>query len=378
MRQPRMVWGLVAVAAVLATSIVSGSAAVAVDDYPSWSDVEAAKVSVAATEAETVRIGALLDQLQARTAHLGDEAVRKGFEYEQAQDNFHQAAAQATVREGQADTASTRASTSSRRAGTLAAQLYRSGNIGFELMAFLDGTHADKLLYRLGAMSKLTEQASRLSDEADSERNSAQALTAQADLVKTERDRLQIEAQRSLATAQAAQQAADQEVAAQKVASDTLYAQLASLKNTSADVEQRYRNGVIAQQQYEEQQRQAEANSEKSGGGGFMPPGGVVVNPAGAQDYAAGQVANRGWGGGEFNCLVLLWNRESGWRLNAYNASSGAYGIPQSLPGSKMQSAGDDWQTNAATQINWGLGYIADRYGSPCGAWAHSEATNWY
>ena len=216
MRRPRMVWGLVAVAAVLATSIVSGSAAVAVDDYPSWSDVEAAKVSVAATEAETVRIGALLDQLQARAAQLGDEAVRMGFEYEQAQGNFHQAAAQATVLEGQADAASTRASASSRRAGTLAAQLYRSGNIGFELMAFLDGTHADKLLYRLGAMSKLTEQASRLSDESDSERNSAQALTAQADLVKTERDRLQIAAQTSLATAQAAQQAADQEVPLRK------------------------------------------------------------------------------------------------------------------------------------------------------------------
>lgn len=88
--------------------------------------------------------------------------------------------------------------------------------------------------------------------------------------------------------------------------------------------------------------------------------------------------ADRGWGASEFSCLDSLWSKESGWSWNANNASSGAYGIPQSLPGSKMSSAGSDWSTNPATQIKWGLGYIADRYGTPCGAWAHSQAANWY
>ncbi len=382
MRRARTTWGLVAVAAVLVTSVASGSAASGAEDYPSWSDVEAAKASVAATEVEVGRIGAALDQLQARAAELGDEAVRKGFEYDQALADFSQASAQATTLEERADAATTRAEASGRRAGALAAQLYRSGSIGFELTAFLDGTRTENLLYRLGVISKLTEHASRLSDQADTQRNSAQSLTAQASVVKTERDRLQLAAQARLAAANAAQEAADQDVAAQKVTRDTLYAQLASLKNTSAEVEKRYREGVIAQEQYEEQQRQAAENAESSGGGGdsggFVPPSGVVVDRAGAQAYAAGQVANRGWGSGEFNCLVLLWNRESGWRVNAYNASSGAYGIPQSLPGSKMANSGDDWRTNAATQINWGLSYIAARYGSPCGAWAHSERFNWY
>jgi len=82
--------------------------------------------------------------------------------------------------------------------------------------------------------------------------------------------------------------------------------------------------------------------------------------------------------GSQFSCLDQLWNRESGWSLTASNASSGAYGIPQSLPGSKMASAGADWQTNAATQITWGLSYIAGRYGSPCAAWAHSQSSGWY
>jgi hypothetical protein len=88
--------------------------------------------------------------------------------------------------------------------------------------------------------------------------------------------------------------------------------------------------------------------------------------------------ANYGWGADQFACLDSLWTKESGWNYQAYNAGSGATGIPQSLPGSKMASAGADWQTNATTQITWGLQYIAAAYGSPCSAWGHSQATDWY
>lgn len=84
-----------------------------------------------------------------------------------------------------------------------------------------------------------------------------------------------------------------------------------------------------------------------------------------------------GWGGDQFSCLDSLWNKESGWNYQAYNPS-GATGIPQALPGSKMASAGSDWQTNAATQVAWGLGYISSVYGTPCSAWGHSQAVNWY
>jgi len=103
-----------------------------------------------------------------------------------------------------------------------------------------------------------------------------------------------------------------------------------------------------------------------------------VPDPGTAQAIAYNMVMARGWGAGEFDCLVHLWNRESGWNVYAHNASSGAYGIPQSLPGDKMASAGADWATNPATQITWGLGYIQSRYQTPCGAWAASEAQGWY
>lgn len=88
--------------------------------------------------------------------------------------------------------------------------------------------------------------------------------------------------------------------------------------------------------------------------------------------------ANYGWGDAQFQCLDQLWQKESGWSYTAYNASSGATGIPQSLPGSKMATAGSDWETNATTQVTWGLDYIARAYGTPCSAWSHSQSVNWY
>jgi hypothetical protein len=81
---------------------------------------------------------------------------------------------------------------------------------------------------------------------------------------------------------------------------------------------------------------------------------------------------------GQFPCLNDIYMRESGWRVTAENGESGAYGIPQALPGDKMASAGPDWQTDAATQIKWGLGYIQGRYGTPCGAWSFWQAHGWY
>lgn len=101
-------------------------------------------------------------------------------------------------------------------------------------------------------------------------------------------------------------------------------------------------------------------------------------NPSEAQAIARDLMASQyGWGDDQFGCLVALWNYESGWNVYASNPS-GAYGIPQALPGSKMATAGADWQTSARTQIIWGLGYIAGRYSTPCGAWGHVEANGWY
>lgn len=103
----------------------------------------------------------------------------------------------------------------------------------------------------------------------------------------------------------------------------------------------------------------------------------AVVPSGSAQQIAAGMLAAYGWGQDQMSCLIPLWNTESGWSVTAANPS-GAYGIPQALPGSKMASAGADWMTDAATQIRWGLGYIQSTYGSPCAAEAHEASAGWY
>lgn len=134
-------------------------------------------------------------------------------------------------------------------------------------------------------------------------------------------------------------------------------------------------------------------NSGNTGGGTNNNSGssgsdsGTTTTPSGrlwhatvaqAQAYAAGAAAQRGWTGNDWDCLVKLWNRESRWLWYAENASSGAYGIPQSRPADKMAAFGANYRDDAAVQIDWGLWYIAQTYGSPSKAWQHSEQIGWY
>ena len=129
---------------------------------------------------------------------------------------------------------------------------------------------------------------------------------------------------------------------------------------------------------------EVEAANPGTGTAGSAGTGGIVYvtstppDPNTAQSIAYNIMGSFGFNPTTyFGCLLDLWNRESGWRYDAENAS-GAYGIPQALPGSKMSSAGADWETNPATQIKWGLGYIKQIYGNPCGAWAFEEANGYY
>lgn len=117
------------------------------------------------------------------------------------------------------------------------------------------------------------------------------------------------------------------------------------------------------------------------------PPSGPVdlgPIPSDCNAYSGNKAAGcarlleHGFGLDQMPCLESLWDKESGWNERAHNPGSGAYGIPQALPGNKMATAGDDWETNPNTQISWGLSYISGRYGTPCDAWAYSQANGFY
>lgn len=123
----------------------------------------------------------------------------------------------------------------------------------------------------------------------------------------------------------------------------------------------------------------ASRSDNRGPGGGTAPPAPPDCNAySGNRQIGCTLTLAAGFSMQDVACLVSLFNRESGWNPKARNPSSGAYGIPQANPGSKMASFGSDWQTNPVTQIKWGLSYIKGRYSTPCGAWSHSQSTGWY
>ena len=123
----------------------------------------------------------------------------------------------------------------------------------------------------------------------------------------------------------------------------------------------------------------ASSGNSTSTGGGVTTVSAPAPDPGTAQSIAYNMLPSFGFSqSSQWGCLLNIWNRESGWNYQAENPYSGAYGIPQALPGDKMASAGADWQTNPATQIKWGLGYIQSIYGTPCGAWNFELANGYY
>lgn len=379
-------------AIVLAVSLVVPVGPVSAAEYPSWDEVEAAKADVATREAEATRITAFVDELEAESGRLGDAAVEAAAMSADAEAARAEAEARAGTLRTAAAAAAERAATTGTQLGRVSAVLARSGGADVTLRLLFDRNQED-LLAGLSRAAQLANIYGGVAARAKAARADAKALSAQADVAERERTRLAGEAADAAEAAEAAHRAAESRVAEQRATLDTLYAQLASLRDRSVELERQFRIGEQAAREQAAREQAARdaaaaaaaaaaAGSRGGGGGGGggagAPPPVVIVDRAAAKAYAASRVAAYGWGSEQFRCLDLLWTRESGWRADAYNASSGAYGIPQSLPGSKMASAGSDWRTNAATQIDWGLSYISARYGTPCGAWAHSEAYNWY
>ena len=374
-----------AITAVFALLLSPGTAVAA--EYPSWDDVLAAKSDVAARETETARITVFIGELETEAGRLGDAAVAAAAASAAAEAERSAAEQRAGTLRAASDAADAAAAESAVELGRVGAVLARSGGADVALRLFFGAEQESDLLVGLSRAAQLANVYGGVAVRARATAADSEALSEQADVAEAERMRLAAEAAAAAEAAEAAHVAAETRVAEQEATLETLYAQLASLRDRSVELERQFRIGEQAAREQAAREQAARAASaaaaaaaaENAGGeASAAPPPGVVVDRAGAKAYAASVLAGLGWGGDQFRCLDLLWTRESGWRADAYNASSGAYGIPQSLPGSKMAAAGSDWRTNAATQIDWGLSYIASRYGSPCGAWAHSEAYNWY
>ena len=413
-------WARTALAGLVLATCASGplvapAAPASAVDHPSWDDVRAAQGDAAATQRQVDAVEGALDELEASAAERGREAVTAGAVAAEAQAALEAATRERDHLDVEADRAAEHAAESRRTAGQLSGELFRTGGTRSLGTGLVGSADAGDTLYRLGALTQLGDRWQGVLADAEAATGTASSLRDQADRATTALEDAAEEAERTSAAASDAQRAADADVATAQADGAELYEQLATLKRTSADVEQQYRRGVAADRAYAEQQASAAARAAAAPAGGspgssggsrpappvagggtvvappvaappvtapapapVAPPAPVVNDPSGAKAYAQGVLAARGLGSDQYSCLVQLWNRESGWRTGATNPSSGAYGIPQALPGSKMSSSGLDWRTNPRTQVDWGVGYIGSVYGTPCAAWDHSNRKGWY
>ncbi|WIB27482.1 lytic transglycosylase domain-containing protein [Curtobacterium sp. MCSS17_015] len=359
-------------------------------EYPTWQDVERAKGDEQAKQAEVTKVRAALRAVQADAAETSQAALEAAADAAAAEADLTEATRTATGLQAQADEASATAERARTRAGQLAADLYRDGSTDQMTTRIATADDPEQLLYQLGALDQLSTTWDGVMDEAEVAAGTASALHDQAARAEHERASLAAAAETTASTARAAKRRADAAVARTRSHSDELYAQLAELEDSTAETQRRYEVGQAVAAQAAAQAAAARAAAEAaarsasgaatSSDNAYPSTDGVTVDPAAAQAYAHSALGSHGWGDDQFGCLVSLWTQESGWRANALNSSSGAYGIPQALPASKLAAAGADWRTNAETQIDWGLAYIQDRYGSPCGAWDHEMSVDphWY
>lgn len=422
-------FGSVLLTGVLVAAVLTAVPAAAAD-FPSWEEVEQAKASVTATEGQAAEIEALLGELSADAGRLGNTAVQASADHQRAAAEAESTQRALDVLSVQRAEAAASARGLSDQMGALAAQTYKTGGMDSSLLMLLDADAAVSTMDRLTTLQGISGRTSRLQAEASAAASVLGSLEDREAAAAQARGEAAAKSLQLARDAEAAAAAADAAVREQEDRSAILLAQLAALRDTSVQLEEERLRGLQAEEDYRAQQaareaeeaaREAERQKEKDSGnrGGLTPPpvetgpGPVIIptpapeipqpqpappvtpvppaprpspepgpgpvdDPAGAQAYAAGRLEAFGWGTEQQRCLVNLWQRESGWRTSANNPYSGAYGIPQSLPGAKMATAGADWRTNYRTQIEWGLGYIAARYGSPCAAWQHSEDVNWY
>ncbi|SDT76525.1 lytic transglycosylase domain-containing protein [Actinoplanes derwentensis] len=210
-----------------------------------------------------------------------------------------------------------------------------------------------------------------LGQDRDVPQQQQQVASSQA-LAQASQDELRL--QQQLLKVREANHAADR--AHRSAAEEVAAAKAASKVKAAASKAWTAETKAIEAKKAEEAKKKAEEAAGPVGYTGDIPES--CNEYSGSREIGCALMLDAGFDLDQFPCLDKLWKKESGWNYKATNQSSGAYGIPQSLPGSKMASAGSDWKTNPATQIEWGLGYIEGRYDTPCGAWSHSQSVGWY
>lgn len=333
----RRPWGAAA-AALLSAALVfsltgpvgaSAAPAAPMPDYPSWDDVQQAKRNQAATAAEVDRIEGLLVALEQQAAELGKQAQLRGEEYEMARAALEEATRKVERLELREREAQDRADESRSRAARLIAQLARTGGGDLTLSLLMgSASQTDQLLSRLSTMNRVSESSSDILARAEFDQNLAEALGDEAEVAETAREGLAEDAEAAFEKAQQASEEAEAEVAAQQAHIDRMYAQLASLKNTTAQIERDYQEGLTEEQENEQNNPPPPPPSNPPPGVDPTPDAPVGSKVSQAIAYAKAQLgepyAFGGAGPGSWDCsgLTLKSYASAGVSIGAHGASS--------------------------------------------------------
>ena len=328
-----------AVAAIVVAGLISGvvvSQSASATDYPSWADVENARANESAKSAQIAKIQGLIASLQVEVDAAVAEATAKGEEYGVAMEKFGAAEQTAGQLETQAKKSQETADAASAQAGRLAAQLYRSGGSDLSMNLLMETTPdgADKLLSKLGNMSKLAERSNAIYASAQTAQNEAESLTKQAKVALKARDELRAKAEEAFNAATAAQEAAQAKLAESETQNMIMQAQLAALQDTTSATVAGYEAGVAEAARIAAERAAAEAAARGisvSGAGWTNPvPSGYVSSNWGPRDNF--YIPGVGWTGSFHNATDLAAGcgneiyAASGGRVTYAGAIGGGYG----------------------------------------------------
>ena len=325
---------VIAIAGLISGVVVSQSASAT--DYPSWADVENARGNEAAKTAQIAQIQGLIAQLQAQTEAAIAEATKKGEEYGVAMEKFGAAEQTAGQLEAQATKSQAEADAAAAQAGRLAAQLYRSGGSDLSMNLLMEKTSdgADKLLSKLGSMSKLAERSNAIYATAQTAQNEAASLSKQAKVALKARDELRAQAEAAFTAATAAQEAAQAKLTESENQQMIMQAQLAALQDATAATVAGYEAGVAEAARIAAERAAAEAAARGisvSGAGWTHPvPNGYISSSWGPRDNF--YIPGVGWTGSFHNATDLAAGcgspiyAASGGRVTYAGAIGGGYG----------------------------------------------------
>ena len=381
-----------------------GLPALGADVFPTQRDVDAARAAASSAASGVAQAQARYDAASLELLRLQGKVAEAASVAAQAEADLQQRTAFADQSTVAATTAAADADKANRAVRREAAILWQTHQgEGTDWTAFASASGPQDIADLASALQQMSERRDATLQRSVSASRTAREAERTADLARTQQQQATEAARQARDAAETEVEAASARTKQLQQEQASLVAELARLRGVAEQVERDRQDALAAEEARRaaaaaaaEAARQAAAAAAAAAAvaaaaaaatagsapsvpsTGWSPGGGLSPNEARAS--ARAMMGQWGFGGDQWGCLDSLWTGESGWQWWARNSSSGAYGIPQSLPATKMGSAGPDWLSNANTQISWGLTYIKNRYGSPCNAWGfwQSKSPPWY